>query len=54
MVRFTFGAFAGALLIASRNPRAFLGAELGRPWRLEPRTDATAEQEANALRWLGQ
>jgi predicted metalloprotease with PDZ domain len=31
-----------------------LGADPGRPWRLELRPDATAEQKANIVRWLGQ
>ena len=31
-----------------------LGADPGRPWRLELRPDATAEHKANIVRWLGQ
>jgi predicted metalloprotease with PDZ domain len=31
-----------------------LGADPGRPWRLELRPDATAEQKSNIVRWLGQ
>jgi len=31
-----------------------LGADPGRPWRLELRPDATAEQKANVVKWLGQ
>jgi predicted metalloprotease with PDZ domain len=31
-----------------------LGADPGRPWRLEPRPDATADQKANVVKWLGQ
>ena len=31
-----------------------LGSDPGRPWRLEPRTDATAEQKARVIQWLGQ
>lgn len=31
-----------------------LGADSGRPWRLELRPDATAEQKANIVNWLGQ
>ena len=31
-----------------------LGADPGRPWRLELRPDATADQKANVLKWLGQ
>jgi predicted metalloprotease with PDZ domain len=31
-----------------------LGSDPGRPWRLEPRADATAEQKARVIQWLGQ
>ena len=31
-----------------------LGADAGRPWRLELRPDATAEQKARVAKWLGQ
>ena len=31
-----------------------LGGDPGRPWQLELRPDATAEQKANVLKWLGQ
>jgi predicted metalloprotease with PDZ domain len=31
-----------------------LGADAGRPWRLEVRPDATADQRARLTRWLSQ
>ena len=31
-----------------------LGSDPGRPWRLEQRTDATPEQKARVVQWLGQ
>jgi predicted metalloprotease with PDZ domain len=31
-----------------------LGSDPGRPWRLEMRPDATVEQKARVLAWLGQ
>lgn len=31
-----------------------LGAESGRPWRLQPKPDATTEQQRRLTGWLGQ
>jgi len=46
------------LLVARRDTLTridvTLGADPGRPWRLELRPDATAEQKAHMLAWLGQ
>lgn len=46
------------LLVARRDKLtrldATLGTDPGRPWRLELRPDATEEQKARVLAWLGQ
>lgn len=46
------------LLVARRDTLTrldvTLGADPGRPWRLELKPDATADQKAHALAWLGQ